>query len=488
MVINRFHQRMGNALFLLATLFMVTLSLSSTTQAATVTPGITLINDNDSIYLGDTVIIEIEAVGILDGVDITPLFKDADLLRETTGTRIAVVEERVVEVKLRRMEFLPRREGPVIFGPLQGETDRGQVSSNSLTIKVLPATNVPWQPSENDLQINVAISSGGTHRTSTDALLPHIAYIGQHIIVDIELRHQHPIAEEKIGLPDFDGFDVLKDYELRRTIDEVTSKTESGDQKNQRWRVIAWRYHLFAQRSGDLIIGPVTWSGLAIRSRTQRAHFNKLTDQRHVQIKPSLPDVSWWLPSTAVALDESWSSDARELSAGDEVIRTITLTAHNVLASHLPTVTMLESRAISSTLIEQTRTQQLLGDHIQAMATFRFRLVAQSPIPVFLDTVRVPWYDTSSSMLRESIIPARRINVGLPDRADLLAELALGEHWLDTAELKLISLANRFVYWHVSLVVLSAIACLLFLREAKISIINKHPARSGKGTSGLPDL
>jgi len=38
--------------------------------------------------------------------------------------------------------------------------------------------------------------------------------------------------------------------------------------------------------------------------------------------------------------------------------------------------------------------------------------------------VRVAWWDLTEDKAREAIIPARRINVGLPERADVLAKLA----------------------------------------------------------------
>ena len=172
------------------------------------------------------------------------------------------------------------------------------------------------------------------------------------------------------------------------------------------------------------------------------------------------------------------------------MFRTITLTASDVLASHLPTIEPLESRTITSTAIEQTRDQTLTDGHIEATATFKFRLVAQSPVPVFLDTVRVPWYDPEESASREAIIPARRINIGLPERADLLAELALNEQWLDTQLLELRSAASRFAFWHVSLAVLVLLALALLLRDIQLNIKQRRHYRhnKGRGTSALPGL
>lgn len=483
-------------LFFIAACISVGIASMHSTSAATLSYGITLSADNESIYLGDTVVIEVETVGLLEDVDTAALFRNADLLRETYGTRIAVIEGRVADVKIRRMEFLPRNEGISSFGPLTGETSKGETTSNTLSVEVLPALSIDWQPTVDDLQIRITLSDGKLSNAeqsvmATELTHPYQAYVGERIIIDITLRHQHVIADEQIILPDFEGFDVLNAYELRRTTEEhtdVVAGNSATSDEPEPFRVIAWRYHLFAQRSGPLSLNGISWSGEVIRSRTQRARFSRTTDAITLDIKPAIQGKQWWLPASYVSLEEQWSKDTRELSAGDELFRTITLTANDVLASHLPAVVPLQSRAISSTLVEQNRTQILHQTHIEATATFKFRLVAQSPIPVFLDTVRVPWFSTREAQEREAIIPARRINVGLPDRADLLADLALSVHWLDRLKLEVRSFANRFAYWHVMLVFLCLTAIGLVCQEILFALRRKKPQQLVRGTSGLPPL
>jgi len=279
---------------------------------------------------------------------------------------------------------------------------------------------------------------------------------------------------------------------MRRTVENPAPAADAvtvADSSDNSWRVISWRYHLFAQRSGALSIDSVSWKGTAIRSRTQRAAFHKQTPIQNLHVKPSAQDVQWWLPASRVSLSDEWSKDPRELSAGDEIFRTIRLEASNVLASHLPEVTPLESRAISSEAIKQSREQILLDGNVQSIATFTYRMVAQSPIPVFLDTVRVPWYDPHQSQSREAIIPARRINIGLPDRADLLADLSLKERWFDRIHLEIRSMTSRFAFWHVSLILLGLIVCILLILEARLSLKQlRSTKKSTSGTSALPRL
>ena len=449
--IGRGTQRM--ALYLAILLSFATL-LCADAHAAVVEPGVKLIADTDAIYLGDSIIIEVEAVGVLDTLDVSPLFKGADLIRETAGTRIAVINEKVVEVKLRRMEFVPKQEGTIYFGPLEAQTVSGTTRSNTIIVKVLPPADTEWEPELNDMQVSMVLSGDDGSQIDPSNVQ---AFVGQHLIADIILKHRDPIADEKLLLPSFDGFDVLTEFEQRRTIEETAT--------DDTIRLIAWRFHLFAQHSGALKIDNIQWSGTAIRSRTQRASFSRNTEPMALTIKPALAGYSWWLPATQVSLTDEWSKDVLELSAGDEIQRTITLEAYDVLANHLPLIEPLESRAIKSTLIKQSRTQELLGDRIVARAVFDFRIVAQSPIAIFLDTVRVPWYNTQTQENKDAIIPARRINVGLPDRADLLADLALNDDWTARLLLRLRSSGSLFDSWHLTLALLSVVAALLGVAE-----------------------
>lgn len=469
-------------------ILLVLTLLCSSTQAATVEPGITLISDSETIYLGDSIIIDVEAVGLLEPLDVSALFKYADLLRETTGTRIAVIEGRVVEVKLRRMEFIPKEEGRAFFGPLSADSIRGPVTSNTLIVDVQPPADTQWQPQEDDLSIDITytLDNGQTlHYPDTEEStgVPK-TFVGQHIIADIRLRHKHPIFEEHLELPSFQGFDVLKEFEERRTTEEISLP----DGSMQNFRIVAWRYHLFPQRSGNHKVGGISWSGTTIKSRTQRSDFSRVLQGGELNINVAQNASHWWLPATHVSLVDEWSKDPRELSAGDEIIRTITLSATGVLANHLPDVTPLESRAISSTLINQQRSQNMSQGTPVSTATFTYRMVAQSPIPVFLDTVRVVWFNTNTQEIKEAIIPARRINVGLPDRADLLADLAIQGNLWDRFNLWVQTHLNHWVPWNISLILLGIVVIVLWARECLARVKQLRNTRRGTPERFLPEL
>lgn len=396
------------------------------------------------IYLGDVVVLDIESTGLLDPLDVSQLRQSPDFLRETTGTRIAVIEGKVVEIAIRRMEFIPEKEGTLVYGPLTGETIFGDIVSNSISVQVKPALNAQWQPGADDVLAEISFSNNQP-------------IVGEQIIVDLRLRHKYQIANEQFVLPAFPEFDVLPVFEQRRTFESSNTNHETGSannpdesekntwslgvnqttNNNEQWRQVAWRFLLHAKKSGSINVQPMTWSGTMIKSRSQRGEFNKTIKATTLQVLPTPADrPAWWLPATSVNVSDTWSKDVRSLSAGDEIIRTITLQANNILSNQIPDIEPYPTRALTSTLIRSTRNHKLNVDHTTATGVFEFRMVAQSPIPVFLDTVRVPWWNTITGTHEEAIIPARRINVGLPDRADLLADLAVNNshvaRWLFT--------------------------------------------------------
>ncbi len=423
------------ALVLKVFLALYLLLIATPTLAQNAPPAsIRLTTETPSVYVGDVIIIDIESTGLVAPLDVSALKQNRTYLRESTGTRIAVIQGKVVEIAIRRMEFIPDQEGQLIFGPLSGLDNSKTVRSNTVVISVNPSIDSAWQPGPDELQVKVSYSK----------LSP---MLGEEVVVDIRLQHIYPVLNDDIDLPEFNDFNVLPVFEKRITVTD----DDTG------WRQQAWRYLIYPKRSGELIIDGVRWSGEMTRSRTQRGRFQLQTNATVLNVGAAPAEhTDWWLAASNVKLSDAWSKDVTSITAGDEVLRTITLSATGVMGSHLPQIEPLASRAISATLINTKRSHQLINNTAIAKAEFTFRMTALSPIPVFLDTVRIRWWDTHSGSMRESVIPARRINVGLPDRADLLKELALRETRWNRLQYQL----QGLVAWQPVLILLAAIAML----------------------------
>jgi hypothetical protein len=362
------------------------------------------------------------------------LESDADLVRETAGTRIAVVDGQVIDISSRRIELQPHRIGLLTLGPLQADG----VVSNSVSIDITEAHTLAWTPGENDVRLTQIISEPNP-------------WLQQQTVLDIELRTRHPISDEVAKLPVFEGFRVVPVFTERRTLEEAEG-----------WAKTAWRYLLFPQRSGNLTIPGASFSGVLLKSRAERGAFELVASPTPITVRPSaFGQSNWWVAASSLTLTDSWSGDPTKLSAGDEVGREITVAATGVLPEQIPDISMDETRGLSITPLGVTREGKIAGDQAQASATFRFRLRAMSPVPVFLDTVRLRWWDTVQNRAAEAIIPARRIDIGIPDRDALVANALSEQSWRNQllAQISTFSgLAYAALVFSLALMVLPAFA------------------------------
>jgi len=343
-------------------IFFAVLLWGNTTQAN----GDAYINlqiDSSEVFSGDTVVLNVESTGLLDPIDFSPLLESATLLRETTGTRISVINGKIVDINLRWMDLQPRSPGLFVIGPLLA----GDVSSNSVHVNVLDQERPDWQPQPDDLQIKATLT-------------PESAFLNQQVVLSIELLHRYPLSGESVSLPALSEFSHRNIFSERRTFKD----------ENKEWYRTEWRYILFPRKSGTIDIDGIKWSATALKSRSERAPFSRALEPIQLSVaKAADTESGWWLPSDSVKLTEDWSEPPTTLQAGDELERTITVEASAVLAGQIPTPVVPESRAIRQTLIDTKREESISDNSVTSKAVFTYRVKAQSPIPVFLDTVRI---------------------------------------------------------------------------------------------------
>ena len=258
---------MNQARFYFAALLVLCCTLfTSAVRAQAAGPYITLTLDTEEIFIGDAIVLEVESTGLLDPIDLSPLQNIAKVVRETTGTRIAVIKGKVVEIAIRRIDLIPDNAGKIVIGPLLS----GDVRSNSVYLKVLNEERPQWQPMDDDLQI-------------TTTLKPASPYVNQQALFTIDLRHRYPISNEQIKLPDFDGFTTRNLIENRRTFSD----------EDKEWSQTRWQYLIFPSHSGKTTISPISWSGTAAKSRIERADFTRTHQPTTVTVKPAAPGTHW---------------------------------------------------------------------------------------------------------------------------------------------------------------------------------------------------
>ena len=392
--------------------------------------------ENAEIVEGDTVVVEIEHSGLQDPLDLSALTLLGTQLRQTAGTRIAVIGGKVVEIKLLRIQFIPEGQGRIIIGPLTA----GDVMSNSVALTIAAPPSEEWAPGPDDFSIAMRVASD-------------TVFVQEPVLLALEFRHRHPITEAEFTLPDLAGFRFEEIEKARRTVTD-----DDGG-----WRVISWTFMLYPEHSGRLAIPSFRVRGSMVKSRLERGLFEAATSAVDLDVRPAASS-GWWLPARSVRFTEEWDADPRELQAGEERLRTVTVTATGARGSQIPDIAMSETQGLLITPLATRRATKIDGDTVTGTAEFDFRIRAISPVPVFLDTIRLQWFDTVEKAPREAILPARRINVGVPNREALL-EAFTGE---DQRFLVLGDALSRARNWLIAAFALAGFLAALSMFDADL--------------------
>ena len=164
-------------------------------------------------------------------------------------------------------------------------------------------------------------------------------YVQAQVILTITL--QQAINLDNRAVSDVDIPDTYQE-----PLEQKSFQRRSG---GRLWQVTELRYALFPQKSGDLLIPAIAFSGRELLpgrsllgARLGRRIAIK-SDPINIRVKPvpaTFPgDV--WLPAQQLSLTSRWSAAPEQLSTGDSTTRTLEITAQGLQGSQLPPVTSL---------------------------------------------------------------------------------------------------------------------------------------------------
>lgn len=363
--------------------------------------------DTETTYLNGSVILNVSATGLQDDLSMAALDNLPMNRRYTAGNHLRVHDGKLVQFASWRIELMPQETGRFVIGPLTA----GEVVSNTLTLDVLEGEPTVWAMPEETVQLETKISSSSV-------------YSQEMLVYEAVLKHRYPLLTYHFELPDFHGFRVYPDIVEKRT-------WESG---GEGWRRIHWRYLLFPDQSGEITIGTMHASGQVIKSRWERADFERESRTHELTILAPPDSQHWWLPAASLELKESWDENPPQLMLGHTSKRILEIYATGVSASQLPEIDVPETRGLEIQLLSQNREEALIDGQLRASARFEYEVRPVSATPVFMDTLRLRWWSTTERSHQTAIIPARRLDVAMPDRQSLIDAYRAGLSWRQRLE------------------------------------------------------
>ncbi len=349
--------------------------------------------DRDRVALGDSLRLTITATGedSLDGLELSPLLADFELLGRSTSSSTNIINGRTTRTNQQFLDLLPRREGNLRIPPLR--TSSGQTGPISVTVG--PAPQGP------DGQ-QVVLFEAELDRDSV--------YVQGQLI--LTLRVQQAVNLESRSITE-----LQLDNAFVKPLEQRSFQRQINDRP---WLVHEIRYAIFPEQSGELVIPAQTFS--ARESLPRRSLFDmdntgrqlrRRSDELRVEVLPR-PDNfpgSTWLPARDLRIVETWSTPPEQLRAGESATRSLQITGEGLQGAQLPPILFPSTPGLKyypdQPVISDTEVSSgLVGSRLDSAA-----LVPTREGPLELPEIRIPWWDTQSDSLRYAVVPARQLQV-----------------------------------------------------------------------------
>jgi len=383
--------------------------------------------DRTQIAEGESVTLRLSASGDTQGSpDLGPLSGDFDILSQSQGTQLNIINGRSSSTREWQLVLLPRRSGELTIPALRLDG----LTSRPLQLEVLPAA--ASQPG--------AMAAGQPVVLETEAD-PQQPYVQGEVSYRVRILSRVPLREASLSEP------RAGDAIIERLGDDSRYTTQRNGESYQ---VIERRYVIFPQHSGTLNIeGPVLRAAVPVQGSSRQALGGRFPggdafrdiekflghnpfagfpamgslfeETRPVQMRgrnvtlevQPRPAGSQgpWLPAKNLTLSETWSPDPPVFRVGEPVTRSVEVVAEGLSAAQLPELTTPVPAGVKSYPDQPQSETRPQGDHLVATRTMKAALIPTASGTLTLPELQVPWWDTETQQPRVATLPARTIEV-----------------------------------------------------------------------------
>ena len=464
--------------------------------------------DRSTVYEGEVFTLTITSDGAQRSMpDLSLLEKDFQILGTGSSQQMQVINGAVTSSTSWNIQLQPKSSGQLHIPSLR----IGKELTNPIQITVSAPPEVSASSQGQPVFIEVEIATQDKP-----------VYLQQQILYTVRLVFQRPLLDGSLSAPAPENAIVEQIGEDRQ---------RSINRGGRPYKVIERTYAIFPEKSGQLIIPPIRFSGRVASPPAQRQPGNTMPglDPRmkrffggdpfsgsgfdsffdrgksvtlqskataiNVLPRPQSNTASHWLPAAGLELEDSWAGQPPEFKAGEPVSRTITITAKGLLATLLPKLDINDVNGVSiypEQPVNETRTD---GTWVYGISKQSISYMPTKAGTVEFAALQLNWWDTEAGVERTAVLPKWTVEVlpgkGLP--AETVVQPAERDEpgseangLQDTAEVKNddasstrqeFSLAGKiWDYWLLFL--LLVIAVVMFVYWVRRISLRKNPELS----------
>lgn len=330
---------------------------------------------------------------VRDEPDVSLLATDFEVLQRSRNTSIQMLGGRTSQITEWRYQLMPTGPGTFTLPPVE----MAGALSNPVELQVLPALA---SDAPGDIFLEVEIS-------------PATAYVQSQVIYTQRLYRAVSTGRSSLTPPDVTGGESIvvplgEDREYQTVRDDRT------------FIVLERRYAVFPQVAGELTIQPMVFEAVVITASGFSSLQRFRSEPVSLSVLPAVappPELAGaaWLPASGVTIEQRWSGDPEEFTAGIPQTRTLRVEVEGVLETQIPDLSLFETDTLQQYADQPELARDSSADGTRAVRTERFAVIAQAPGALIIPAVELPWFNVDSREWEVARIEPRQVTV-LPSR------------------------------------------------------------------------
>lgn len=430
--------------------------------------------DKNPLLVGETAVLQLVANGLVDSQpDFSALDKDFIVQGPSMGQHTQIVNGQATMITSWRLLLKAKQSGIFTIPTFEIEG----VSSTAIEVEVVEGSAQTQTAKDTQLFLQSSLDS-------TQLYVQQLAYL------EVKIFFQGDLQRGSLSEPKVDGLSI-----------EQLGKDKEGTElvNGERYRTFSRQYRLIPERSGTFVLPGSTLSGEMLDRTSGRydyfaqtkpvsAKSNDITIE--VAAKPdNFPGD--WLIADLVSLNEEWSPATDQLTQGEPVTRTITITALDVAEHQLPDLTLATPDGVKLYKEQPHAKQAERNGTLVSQKVFSMAVVANKAGELVLPEVKLPWWNKKTNSVHYATLPEKRLTVQINPE---LPQQSAAPTVVPTTQTPLTETPQASPWqWNytssvISLLWLSSVVLLLWFRPTKTVAVKTSVHHSGSAKANPKKL
>lgn len=395
-----------------------------TAEAQTLTASV----NRQNVPQGELVMLSLDYTGkqTHDKPDLSVLRKNFNIFSMAQEFQSIYENGKTSQLQRWNIGLMPRSAGTLSIPPIS----LGNISSQPLEIKVIPSGSSDTVSAENRDMPKYAIEA------EADNLSP---YVQQEVNMTVTLYDAGGLQG---SAPYFDEA-AQQDWNIIALGDPVLeSKVING----RSVRVIKFKYALFPQKSGKLLLPSAKFEGFYLSGRNRVNPFQQLLDTpfgdialnlsdmgatrnpvfletkaREINVKPAAENSKWWIPAESLEIYSQWQPSPPVFKVGEAVSRNISIKALGVTDKQLPDLRFNSSGSIKQYPEKPVSENRIENGSVASVKNIKNVYIPSAPGKNVIPEIKIDWYNVKTGKFETAKLPAMEIMV-LPGAAGVVSE------------------------------------------------------------------